>query len=305
MTPSAPVPATLALLHSPAAVLLIGIEPQTAALRVAGLGSRRPALWAGTPAQALELLQAQAPFAEADVWQRHRMVTQWHHHGLALVPQLLHYWATHTERFALGRLVIADATLIARDLPLFSQIRRLVGGAVFVAGASASASAGTLGAACAGQLLTRADPHFGQQLETCLDRLALAASRDLQLHWASCMTEAQQQLVACGGLALRSLLAQRFAEYAVIGQPFGVLGLGHDGRLGWLQFIQGTSSLPIEVSPGLLSTLPSAINLPASPVETVVGDLGAAYFDLSRCATRMPAVTHLRDWLARQDPSQN
>lgn len=305
MTPSVPAPSTVALLHSPAAVLLIGIEPRTPALQAAGLGTRRPALWVRTPAEALELLQAQAPFAEADVWQRHRMVTQWLRQGQPLIPQLLHYWATHTERFALGRLVIADAALIASDLPLFNQVRRLVGGAVFVAGAGPAAGTHTLGAACAGQLLTRGDPHFGQQLETCLDRLALAASRDLQLHWANCMSDAQQQLVSGAGLALRSVLSQRFAEYAVIGQPFGVLGLGHDGRLGWMQFIQGTSSLPIDVSPGLLSSFPSAIGLLPSPVQTVFGDLGAAYFDLSRCSTRMPPVTHLRDWLARQGRSQN
>jgi CheY-like chemotaxis protein len=300
-----------------------GIRPRLSLLKRAGrvifldddprflesLASTVPAQWAcrffSHPDQVLDVLEAEAPFVQADLWQHQSMVKRCMA-GDPLVPQLLQYWATQTERFALTQAVFVDEQLPGMSgLELLARLREFEGQRILLTGTVDERSA--LNAFNSGRIdyyLPKSHEDLPWELRQCLTSMARFPTEKAETAWALCLalraSEEQQDLLSREGVVLQDLLSARFSEYAVIGEPFGAVGITPDGRLEWLQFAPGGEAATVMSNSVLMQQLDCASDASTAPVQRITKGLGLASFDLTAVRHKLPAITHFGDWLACQ-----
>jgi len=301
-----------------------GIRPRLSLLKRAGgvifldddprflesLASTVPAQWAcrffSHPDQVLEVLEAEAPFVQADLWQHQSMVKRCMA-GDPLAPQLLQYWATQTERFALTQAVFVDEQLPGMSgLELLARLREFEGQRILLTGTVDERSA--LNAFNSGRIdyyLPKSHEDLPWELRHCLTSMARFPTEKAETAWALCLalraSEEQQEILSREGIVLQDLLSARFSEFAVIGEPFGALGITPDGRLEWLQFApSGGEAAAVLSNAVLMQQLNCASDAATAPVQRITKGLGVASFDLTGVREKLPAITHFGDWLACQ-----
>jgi CheY-like chemotaxis protein len=202
-----------------------------------------PAPWAVRlfvrPHDAVAALRADAAAWEADAQAQQHIVDQWRRQGTPLVPQLLAYWQQHTQRHALVQVAAVDYSMPGMDglqaLEAFGDwpgMRMLLTGQADEQIAIRAFNEGWIQHYCPKQSL-----DMGARLVQTVQRLQIQAANRQAPVWRSTLTPFQASLLRAPGVmaALAQMVQARFVEYALIGEPFGLIGRDAQGRPGWLQ----------------------------------------------------------------------
>lgn len=230
--------AELALFHSPSTVVMV--DDNREVLRA--IQEVAPRTWGirtfDHPGLCMAVLESQ-PRAWVEHSQRLVEIFEQWAVGQPVLPRILEYWSTSPDRYGLCRVLVADESMdgiagleFLRSLPPNVPEHRvlLVGqeDPEFLARAAAS---GQLSAA----LAKSATPF----MSTLIRQVAglLARPSPLASLWLSTLSARQLELLRAPGCAadLAAFARRSWAEWVVIGRPFGVLGLDAAGRASWLQ----------------------------------------------------------------------
>jgi CheY-like chemotaxis protein len=311
IAPSFPVPvstggrtAPAPYLQRPGSVVFVDDNQDFLEAMAGAISPRQSALFFTHPRQVVEHLERQAPFAQADVWQHRSMISRWLDARVPLAPQLLQYWAAHTERFGLTRVVVTDGVMSnITGLELLDRISEYPCARVLLTGSDDARSAiAAFNDDRIDYFLTKQDTGLLNTLERIVERAACVPPDAVQGAWALCLAPAQEHAIQVAGGALRSALQARFNEYAIIGEPFGALGIGAGGCIGWLQFVEAKDGkLPARVgNQEVIGQLLGQSAASEASVEPISSDFGFAFFDLAAHTLSLPPITHFGAWQARQ-----
>jgi len=317
-------PQRLSLYHRPGSVALLDDVPDYLEMLVASLPRHwnlEPFL---SPHSFVNYLQQEPPRWEADFWNQQKIVEAWHR-GTPLVPQILEYWATTPERFALTKVCVVDQLMPGMTgLQALDELVDWPGHRILLTGA--------FDEGLATQAFNRGliDQFIGKQTEKLASHLATAirmlmARPNARFHqiWAATLTPRQSAILRDPRVAddLARFAASTFVEWVVIGDPFGILGISETGVPTWLQ-LEPTSGLSdlaqwaadrgvtdedvrhVEAGRCLYDrdlglAMPDANPLSVTPAFAI-GDAGTLWAAIHRieAGVAAPAALSYREWLA-------
>lgn len=274
------------------------------------------------PRECIRQLQKEMPFWEADAWNQQQLVDHWRA-GRPLVPQILEYWARHTERFSLTRVCVVDFSMPSMDgLQALGELGDWPGARVLLTGqADDQMAIDAFNAGLIQQFIPKQTADLGVRLVDVVERLQGTPHASHAQTWRATLKPEQVALLREPAVAreLAALAARHWLEHVVIGDPFGVLGLDAAGSPSWLQ-LEGGAALPalaelaqmehmdaavvadiragrklvnLEVSQALRQPPQVAEARPLDPGHSVF----AAWFPLDAQGLGDPGYSH---WLARQ-----
>ncbi|PKO45320.1 MAG: response regulator [Betaproteobacteria bacterium HGW-Betaproteobacteria-3] len=191
------------------------------------------------PRDCLNQLQQEPPLWEADRWAQQQLIDRWRESGTPLIPQILRYWADSTERYAIARVCVVDFSMPSMDgLQALGELVDWPGMRVLLTGqADEQVAVKAFNRGLIDQFVAKQTPDISRHLIEVVSRLLETGHQRMSQTWRTTLTPRQNALlrVPSIGAALRELVAKRWVQYVVIGQPFGVLGMDADGHVGWLQ----------------------------------------------------------------------
>ncbi len=231
---------SLPLFHSPGTVAFLDDDPDYLEM----LALVVPAHWHvrlfTRPGDCIVQLQQEPPHWEADAWAQQQMIDRWRQGATPLVPQILAYWAEHAaRRYALTQVCVVDYSMpelnglqTLEELPGWPGLRVLLTGQADEQIAVQAFNRGLID-----QFLPKQAPDLAQRLVDALQRMQANASDRFSQIWRGTLNPAQNAVLRTPSIAraLGTLIAGRWVEYVVLGDPFGVLGRSADGHIGWLQ----------------------------------------------------------------------
>lgn len=200
------------------------------------------------PQTCISHLQQEAPKWEADVWAHEEMIEHWRA-GVTLIPQILRYWATHTERFGLTRVCVFDYAMPGMDgLQALGELTDHPGGRILLTGqADEHVAVSAFNRGLIHQFIAKQTPEISQHLVSVVLRMLTQPEARHSHIWRSALTQQQHALLQVPSVCrqLASLAGSHWIEHVVIDQPFGILGMDGDGRVSWLQleFASGLAEL--------------------------------------------------------------
>jgi CheY-like chemotaxis protein len=182
---------------------------------------------------------------ESDVNAHVQMTENWRA-GIPLIPQLLEYWQTQTQRYGFTNVLVVDYSMPAMTgldvllaLPTWPAQRVLLTGQ-----ADESMAVKVFNQRLINQFVAKQHPHIGQHLAQVVRELN---ALPLSLHdsiWRNALKKEQYDYLQTDAVqqALTALVKERsWVEYFVIAEPFGILGINGQAVPQWLQLehIQG------------------------------------------------------------------
>jgi CheY-like chemotaxis protein len=192
-------------------------------------------------------LQQQHPDWESDV-QAHLQITENWRAGVALVPQLLEYWQSHPQRYALTNVLVVDYSMpamtgldVLKALPKWPAQRVLLTGQ-----ADESMAVKAFNQRLINQFIPKQHPQIGQYLAQVVRELNTSPLWAHDSIWRNALKKEQHAILQTDAVqqGLATLVQERgWVEYCVIAEPFGVLGINAQAVPQWLQLEQ-THDLP-------------------------------------------------------------
>ena len=315
------------LFHRPGSVVFLDDDPDYLEM----LGLVLPRHWHVRlflhPEECIAHLNREPPFWEADAWSQQEIIQQWHS-GKPLIPQILRYWSRSTERFALTRVCVFDYSMPAMDgLQALSRLVEWPGARVLLTGqADEQIAVRAFNERLIDQFIAKQTPEISRRLVGAVDQLLGVPHPRHAQTWRASLSAAQYGWLRQPGVErdLAAVAAQQWAEYVVIGAPFGVLGLDASGQVSWLQLEtreglkaqaelaeveglgrpalddirQGQRLTNLELRQSLGNTMSPQLS-PAFSLGQDGALLGALFsVDSSLCPD---PVSSYNNWLARQD----
>lgn len=175
---------------------------------------------------------------EQDRWQQQTMVDLWRQ-GKPLIPQILQYWASTPERYALTHTCVVDFAMPGMDgLQVLSELVNWPGGRILLTGqADERVAVGAFNRGLIDQYIPKQAADVAQQLVQAIARLYNRALQQHNVIWQATLRPEQLELVAIPEVqaGLKAFVARHWVDYVMIGQPFGILGMDASGRTSWLQ----------------------------------------------------------------------
>lgn len=217
------------------------------------------------PQECINYLQQEPPFWEADAWNQQQLVEQWRG-GMALIPQVLGYWAKYSERYALAQVCVMDYSMPGMDgLQALGELVDWPGSKVLLTGqADEQIAVNAFNRGLIDQFIAKQTPDISRRLIDAIERLLHSPNDRYSQIWRGTLTPEQNALlrVPSVGKELTEFVAKRWVEHVVIGDPFGILGLDAEGRASWLQ---------LEPAHGLgdLAALAETEGVPSSAVADI------------------------------------
>ncbi len=195
----------------------------------------------------IQNLQQEHAVWESDV-NAHLQITAAWREGTPLVPQLLQYWCSQPQRYALTNVLVVDYSMPAMTgLEVFSALSKWPAQRVLLTGqADESLAVKVFNQRLINQFVPKQLPHIGQHLTQVVG--ALNAS-PLLVHdsiWRNALKTEQCAALQAAGVpqALAVLVRERgWVEYCVLAEPFGILGINAQAVPQWLQ-LERTQDLP-------------------------------------------------------------
>ena len=277
------------------------------------------------PQACVNQLQQEPPKWEADAWAQQEIIERWRA-GSPLIPQILQYWATQTERFGLSRVCVFDYAMPGMDgLQALGELTDWPGGRVLLTGqADEHVAVSAFNRGLIDQFIAKQTPDISQHLIAVVQRMLDQPQIRHSHIWRAALTQPQHALlqVPSVGRQLASLASTHWVEHAVIGQPFGILGVDAEGRVSWLQMetsaglaelaelaeaagLNGAASEDIRAGRTLVDLeLQQALGHPGPPRHKPAfgvgqqGGLLAALFPVEP-APHAPALAGYRHWLKK------
>lgn len=192
-------------------------------------------------------MQDQQPEWESDA-QAHLKITDNWRTGMALVPQLLEYWQTHTQRYALANVLVVDYSMpamtgldVLKVLPKWPAQRVLLTGQ-----ADESMAVKAFNQRLINQFVPKQHPHIGQHLAQVVGELNASPLPVHESIWRNALKKEQLAIMQGDAVqqALAGLVAERcWVEHCVLAEPFGILGVNALAVPQWLQ-LEHAQNLP-------------------------------------------------------------
>lgn len=285
---------TIVLFRRPGTVCVLDRDEDLLALVASGLRPYWRTRAFADPDAFAEHLQNEAAFAAADRYEQQQCLAR----GLAgsnLPAEILGYWARQTERFALTRVAVLDHQAVSPvthtlGLPQEWHIATIV--------LNTSLAYATDLPPGIDRALSKEDPRFLQRTQWLVGELMDGHDAKTEADWRRCLT-AQQLAALSAPVAVASLqpfLDRLFTEYAVCGDPFGVLGLTQHGLTGWVQLSIGKPVDKISDAQLLKSLGLSLQAHVADPIAFERGGLYGACFLIDRALGALPRTSTFRAW---------
>lgn len=229
---------TLSLFHRPGNILFL--DDDTDYLDM--LGMVVPNHWLvelfSRPAAFSQRMEAEPALWEADAAQQLSMIERWRQ-GKPLLPQVLDYWASNPMRHQLAKVSVVDYAMPGTTgLQVMNTLVDWPGARVLLTGqADEQVAVQAFNNGLIDQYVPKQAPDITRHLLAVIRKLTQAPHPRLNTLWRSAMRPAQQSLLQLPAVAqaLQQFTEQHWAEYVVLGDPFGLLGLTADGQCQWLQ----------------------------------------------------------------------
>ncbi len=192
------------------------------------------------PVECIALLLQEPPHWEADAWRQQEIVNRWRE-GTPLIPQVLQYWREDgTARFALTQVCVVDYAMPAMSgIQVLNELTGWTGSRVLLTGrVEEQLAISAFNRGLIERFIPKQSPDIRLRLTHAIQELLDLPDSRHQQTWRTTLSR-EQHVFLCNPLISRSLadLARRqgWIEHVVLGAPFGVLGLDHQGGASWLQ----------------------------------------------------------------------
>ena len=267
---------TIPLFHRPGSVLFL--DDDTDYLDM--LGMVIPTHWQvelfSRPSGFSQRMQQEPARWEADAMVQLQMLERWRQ-GQPLLPQVLRYWAVNPARYQLVKTCVVDYAMPGTDgLKVLNTLLDWPGSRVLLTGqADEQIAIQAFNNGLIDQFVPKQTTDITRHLMGVLRKLMHAPHSRLNTLWRGAMQPSQQSLLQIPSIAqaLQTFTSQNWVEYAVLGEPFGLIGLDSAGDCHWLQ-LEPTSSL------GDLAELAGSAGLGFEVVRAVQAGLQLAAVEL-------------------------
>jgi CheY-like chemotaxis protein len=279
------------------------------------------------PAECIAYLQQEPPLWEADAWNQQQLIDCWHQ-GNPLIAQILGYWSSYTERYALTRVCVVDYSMPAMDgLQMLGELVEWPGSRVLLTGqADEQVAVRAFNRGLIDQFIAKQAPDVSRRLVEAVEHLLATPNARHAQTWRVTLNPQQNALLRTPSVSrdLTNFASRHWVEHVVIGDPFGVLGMDARGRVSWLQLEtaeglqaltevaeleglspagldevrEGRQLADLELRQALGRTEPLQLST-AFPVGQQAGLFGAL-FDVAPSHGPDPANSYAH-WLARQE----
>ena len=191
------------------------------------------------PHDCVEALSPDTGLWEEDAWAQQEVVNRWRN-GNALIPLILDYWSrTSQRRHALTKVCVFDFSMPGMDgLQALAALAGWPGSRVLLTGqADEQVAVRAFNRGLIDQFIPKQMPQVSRRVIEIVDRLIRTPHANHVQIWRATLSPGQEALLRQSGVRedLQSFAAEHWAEYMVIGEPFGVLGLDRQGKASWLQ----------------------------------------------------------------------
>lgn len=190
------------------------------------------------PTRYVYQMHCEHPLWERDRWQQETMLTLWRQ-GKPLIPQILQYWSSTPERYALTHVCVVDFAMPGMDgLQALSELVDWPGARILLTGqADEKVAVGAFNRNLIDQYIPKQAADVAQQLVQAITKLYGRAHQHYDAIWRATLRPEQSTLLAVPEVqaGLKTFATEHWVDYVVIGQPFGILGLDANGRASWLQ----------------------------------------------------------------------
>lgn len=228
----------LSLFHRPGSILFLDDDPDYLDM----LGMVVPTQWQielfSRPSGFGERMRLEPARWEADANQQLQMIDRWRQ-GQPLIPQVLRYWGSHPARYNLAKICVIDFAMPGTNgLQVLDTLLDWPGSRVLLTGqADENIAVQAFNNGLIDQFVPKQAPDITRLLMRVLRRLSEAPHARVNAAWRQVLQPAQQSLLQIPSVseALQAHATAHWVEYAVLGQPFGVLGLNSQGQCQWLQ----------------------------------------------------------------------
>ena len=182
---------------------------------------------------------------ESDAGLHLLMLDRWRH-GHHLLPQVLRYWGANPARYQLVQTCVVDFEMPGIDgLKVLNTLLDWPGSRILLTGqADDQLAIKAFNNGLIDQFIPKQTADIAGRLMTTLITLSQKAHPRLNTVWRTGLQAHHQAILETPSI-MENLLArarERWIEYVVLGEPFGILGLNADGRCDWLQ-LEPTSGL--------------------------------------------------------------
>jgi len=218
------------------------------------------------PHDCVEALSPDTGLWEEDAWAQQEVINRWRN-GHALVPLILDYWSQSSDRrHALTKVCVFDFSMPGMDgLQALAALSGWPGSRVLLTGqADEQVAVRAFNRGLIDQFIPKQMPQVSRRVIEIVDRLIRTPHANHVQIWRATLSPGQEALLRQSGVRedLLSFAAEHWAEYMVIGEPFGVIGLDLQGKASWLQLesVHGLAQLAeLAASAGTAATEVRAI----------------------------------------------
>jgi CheY-like chemotaxis protein len=229
---------SFSLFHRPGTIVFLDDDPDYLEMLAMVLPRHWHVKLFMRPAQCINYLQQEPPFWEADAWHQQQLIDNWRE-GKPLIPQLLSYWSTYTERYALTRVCVVDYSMPGMDgLEALGELVDWPGSRVLLTGqADEQVAVRAFNRGLIEQFIAKQSPDISRQLIDAVEHLLATPNARHAQTWRVTLGPEQNALLRMPsvGRDLTAFAAKNWVEHVVIGDPFGVLGMDANGKVSWLQ----------------------------------------------------------------------
>lgn len=233
------------------------------------------------PSTFLDRMREEPARWEADAALHLLMIDRWRN-GHHLLPQLLRYWANNPARYQLVQTCVIDYAMPGTDgLKVLNTLLDWPGARILLTGqADDQIAIQAFNGGLIDQFIAKQAPDIAGRLVGALAKLARTPHPRLNTLWRAVLQPAQQSLLQVPSVvaALQQFALRQWVEYAVLGEPFGILGLDVQGQCQWLQ-LEPTGSLhelaelagTAGLAPEVVRAVQAAQQLPAVELHQQLG----------------------------------
>jgi len=272
------------LFSRPGSVVVVDDDPDFLSMVASTLQRMWDCRFFSDPHQFLRHIESEAPLFEVDIGAQQQVVNRWAE-GECLVPGILEYWTRSIERFALTRVCVVDRKMPLDGFEVLERLRFWDGYKLLLTGhVDNSEAVAAFNAGLIDKFLAKQSPSLLPSLVAAIGTLQAKPMQRMDQIWRATLSSHQAAILSRAPAAreLASWTREKFVEYIVIGSPFGVLGVGPAGELGWIQLEEEDAHHSPEISDALIRAEFDLAQMAVSARVRTIGGAGlrGAYFSL-------------------------